>query len=177
MPNVDFFAEVNQKEKPRRDILFGINDGVEEGNKEGYAYTTTKGETSTWNAVIENKEALEIRFLPLDHNIVIHPTSDDTYSLCDGMLYHTSWVAFVELKIKRSAWISDNIEQLRSTIELFKANHDTEKYKYRFAYAANRKFPRFNLSHKRDMQEFHQKTGFRLLIQNTIEVKSNRLHG
>ena len=31
LPNVDFFAEENHREKPRRDTLFGINDGVEEG--------------------------------------------------------------------------------------------------------------------------------------------------
>ena len=172
LPNVDFFAEVNQREQSRRDTLFGINDGIEEGDKEGYAYTTIEGEPSTWNAVAKNAKALEVRFLPLDHNIVIHPTPDETFSLCDGMLYHASWVAFVELKVKKSAWISENIAQLKSSIGLFMANHDAKKYKYRFAYAANRKFPRFNISHKRDMQEFHQETGFRLLIQNTIEVKS-----
>ena len=172
LPNVDFFAEENQKEQPRRNALFGINDGIEEGDKEGYAYTTTEGEPSAWNAVAMNRHALKVRFLPLDHNIVIHTTPDETYSLCDGMLYHASWVSFVELKVKKAAWISENIAQLRSTIELFKANHDVNNFKYRFAYAANRKFPRFSTSHKRDMQEFHQKTGFRLLIQNTIEVKS-----
>lgn len=172
LPKVDFFAEVNQKEQPRRDTLFGINDGIEEGDKEGYAYTTTEGEPSMWNAMAKNTNALEVRFLPLDHNIVIHPAQGETYSLCDGMLYHASWVSFVELKDKKSAWIPENIAQLRSTIELFKANHDANKFKYRFAYAANRKFPRFYVSHKREMQEFHQKTGFRLLIQNTIEVKA-----
>lgn len=172
LPNVDFFAEANHQEKPRCDTLFGINDGVEEGDLKGCAYTTTDGEPTSWNAVVENKNAKEVCFLPLDHNIVIHPKPDETYSLCDGMLYHGSWVAFVELKVKKADWISENIAQLRSTIELFLANHDVKNYKYRFAYAANRKFPRFNTSHKREMQEFHQKTGFRLLIQNRITVKA-----
>ena len=56
LPNVDFFAEVYQKEQPRRDSLFGINDGIEEGDKEGYAYTTTEGEPSAWNAMTKNME-------------------------------------------------------------------------------------------------------------------------
>jgi len=44
LPNVDFFAEVYQKEQPRRDSLFGINDGIEEGDIKrqvfGYLYKT-----------------------------------------------------------------------------------------------------------------------------------------
>lgn len=39
LPNVDFFAEANHQEKPRCDTLFGINDGVEEGDIKGCAYT------------------------------------------------------------------------------------------------------------------------------------------
>lgn len=31
-PNVDFFTEANQKGQPRHDTLFGVNDGIEEGN-------------------------------------------------------------------------------------------------------------------------------------------------
>ena len=171
LPNVDFFAEENHQEKPRRDTLFGINDGVEEGGQKSCAYTTIDGDPTSWNAVVDNRNAKEVCFLPLDHNIVIHLKPDETYSLCDGMLYHGSWVAFVELKVKKSDWISKNIAQLKSAIELFSVNHDVKNYKYRFAYAANRKFPRFYTSHKRLMQEFHQKTGFRLLIQNTISLK------
>ena len=171
-PDVDFFAEEYQKEAPRRDSFFGINDGIEEGDNEGYAYTTTTGDASVWNAVVINDGTSEVRFLPLDHNLVIHPLPDETFSLCDGMLYHDAWMAFVELKVKKGAWISEAIAQLKSTIDLFVHNHDTRSYKRRIAYAANRKFPRFAVSHKQEMLEFHQKTGFRLLIQNTIEVKA-----
>lgn len=170
--DVDFFAEEHQKEPVRRDPLFGINDGIEEGANKGYAYTTTIGESSVWNAVVINESALEVQFIPLDHNIVLHPIPDETFSLCDGMLYHASWMAFVELKVKKGAWISEAIAQLKSTIDLFVHSHDAKRYKRRIAYAANRKFPRFSISHKSEMLEFHQKTGFRLLIQNTIEVKA-----
>ena len=111
-------------------------------------------------------------FMPLDHNIVIHPTPDTTYSLCDGMLYESNkdFLAFIELKVRKESWMNEAVTQLRSTIELFSENHDISEYRKRVAYAANKKHPRFNSSHKEIMQNFRNDTKFRLLIQNNIEV-------
>lgn len=114
--------------------------------------------------------------MPLDHNIVIHPTPDTTYSLCDGMLYENrsgGLLVFVELKAQDKDWIPKAIEQLKSTIELFRASHNIEQFspKTRIAYAANKKHPHFDHSHRETQQEFKKEYKFRLLIQNKIEIK------
>ena len=83
---VNFFAPIYQREQPRKDPVFGINDGVQQNGDEGMAYTTTDAAEKPWNAVVENEDAQEVAFTPLDHNIIIHPVPSETYSLCDGML-------------------------------------------------------------------------------------------
>lgn len=169
---VDFFTSVYQRESPRKDAIFGINDGVQRNGEEGIAYTTTDDAAKPWNAVVENKEYHEVLFTPLDHNIIIHPIPSETYSLCDGMLHRGhEWLAFLELKVKQGDWIQYNIEQLESSIKLFCENHDLKAFHHREAYAANRKHPSYHYSHKIQMNEFHSRTKFRLLIQNTIKVK------
>jgi hypothetical protein len=169
---VDFFALDYQQEQPRSSSTFGINDGVQQDGKEGMAYTTTDGTASSWNAVVENKGKYEVAFTPLDHNVIVHPVPSETYSLCDGMLHRAQvWLAFVELKVQKGDWIQHNIEQLESTIKLFCENHDYMEFQHHEAYAANRKHPSYHFSHKVQMNEFHSRTKFRLLIQNTIQVK------
>jgi hypothetical protein len=169
---VDFFSPVYQREQPRRDPVFGINDGVQQDGEETMAYSTTDERTKPWNAVVGNLKCHEVLFTPLDHNVIIHPVPSETYSLCDGMLFHgQEWLAFVELKVKKGDWIQHGIDQLASTIKLFCENHDYKAFRHREAYAANRKSPHYPCSHKVQMNEFHSKTKFRLLIQNSITVK------
>ncbi len=169
---VDFFAPCYQREHPRNSSVFGINDSVQQNGEDGIAYTTTDEAIRPWNAVVENKEQHEVQFTPLDHNIVIHSVPSETYSLCDGMLRRgQEWLAFAELKVQQGDWIQHNINQLESTIKLFCENHDYRAFQHREAYAANRKHPSYHFSHKVQMNEFHSRTKFRLLIQNTIIVK------
>lgn len=169
---VNFFAPEYQREQPRKDVVFGLNDGDQHNGDEEIAYTTTDEAAKPWNACVDNKEGHEVLFTPLDHNIIIHPTPSETYSLCDGMLQHgQEWLAFVELKVEAKGWIQYNIDQLVSTISLFHNNHDFKAFRHREAYAANRRFPTYHFSHKVQMNEFHSKTKFRLLIENSIRVK------
>ena len=169
---VDFFAPVYQREQARKDVEFGLNDGIQLNGEEGMAYSTTDETEKPWNACVKNPVSHEVMFLPLDHNIIIHPAPSETYSLCDGMLRHDNeWLAFVELKVRGGGWIQNNIDQLQSTIGLFHENHDYKIFRHREAYAANRKHPAYHYSHKVQMNEFHSKTKFRLIIQNTIVVK------
>ena len=136
------------------------------------AYSTIRESDKPWNATVNNPETVEVLFTPLDHNVIIHPTQTETYSLCDGVLRNgQTWLAFVELKVMGEGWIQHNIEQLESTISLFHENYDYKKFRHREAYAANRKHPSYHFSHKVQMNEFHSRTKFRLLIQNSIMVK------
>lgn len=169
---VNFFASVYQREQPRKDLVFGVNDVNQQSGRQGMAYSTTDEGDKPWNACVNNKEGHEVLFTPLDHNIIIHPTSSETYSMCDGMLQRGyEWLAFVELKVVGKGWIQDNVRQLESTISLFHENHDYKTFRHREAYAANRRFPTYQCSHKVQMNEFHSRTKFRLLIENSITVK------
>lgn len=145
--------------------LLGIQDGRP-------AYVTTKGEQMGWNAVVDNPDGHNLAFVPLDHNIIIHPTPETTYSLCDCMLYRgTHWLVLVELKDQARGWIEDAISQLKSTIKLIQANPKTKDFTLHEAYAANKQHPAFHFSAKSRMNEFRNETKFRLVISNRIKVK------
>lgn len=171
MEKINFFSDEYARESPRSDRRFGLVDGIQQGENGTMARTTLENEED-WNAVVTNETGKAMTFMPLDHNIVIHPTPDTTYSLCDGMLYDSNkdFLAFIELKVRKESWVNEAVTQLRSTIELFSENHDISEYRKCVAYAANKKHPHFNSSHKEIMQNFRNDTKFRLLIQNNIEV-------
>lgn len=144
---------------------FGIQD-------ERPACITLEGEQDKLNAVVDNSKGFELAFVPLDHYIVIHPTPETTYSLCDCMLYHEEhWLTLVELKDQAKGWIEDAIGQLKSTINLIKNNPKVATFPHREAYAANRRFPQFYSSKKSRMNEFRNETKFRLIITNKIKAK------
>lgn len=91
---------------------------------------------------------------------------------CDGMLTYNNHIIFVELKERnfRNKWVGKGEEQLKNTINVFIANHDLEIYKSKKAYIANNKKPTFQSSQITRMDKFKDETGFRLIIQNTIEI-------
>jgi hypothetical protein len=79
----------------------------------------------------------------------------------------------VELKTRKSKnrdWCGDGENQLRKTINVFIANHDLAIYKSKKAYIANNKKPNFQSSQMERMDKFKDEIGFRLIIQNTIEI-------
>ena len=162
--NVDLFDNTTVSYEVT-DILFGIQD-------ERPAIVTTGGDAKEWNAVVHNSNGDKITFVPLDHQIVINPTPSTTYSLCDCMLYRDRcWLAVVELKNQTCSWIEDAISQLKSTIDLLEGNTQAHLFTRREAYAANRKHPAFSYSAKSRMNDFRNRTKFRLIITNDIIVK------
>lgn len=162
---MDFFDAKYITESPRNETLFGL---VDDGQ---LACSTTKN-ASSWIAVVKNRQGKKVQFVPVDHNIQVFADGNER-SMCDGMLYDLdrSWLAFVEMKEQVGEWMRDARLQLESTLEIFKENHDAEEFRYRFAYAANRKHPHFQFSQKQVMQEFYNQYKFRLLFQNNIDVK------
>ncbi len=164
---VDFFSDIYKIEPSRTDKKFGINDS------EQMAYTTKSGHDKSWNAVVINSKSCEIQFVAVDNNIIMKDSDGNIQSQCDGMLFHAKeWLAFVELKdIGKRPWISPAVNQLKSTINFFKANHDFKQFKQRFAYVANKQHPKFQFSKKELMLEFFRGTQFRLLIRKEITPK------
>lgn len=129
---------------------------------------------NNWILSVYNKNRYLVKFLPVDKSMIIKDANNNDISSCEGILFYPhplhSAIIFVELKEVR-AGLSGGKDQLISTIELFRANHDIAKYKCRQAYIANRKHPHFNYSRRTDCQEFLNKYNVRLFPQATISLK------
>ena len=164
MQAIDFFAPAYRQEAPRNDAEFGIYDP---GNSQP-ALTTL--DTTAYQAVVKNPNGLSLQFVAVDHNIPINRDNGDAESTCDGMLYvDNQFLSFIELKDRLSGWASEAAEQLQKTIEIFKANHDSETFAKRYAYAANIQHPNFHRSFKEVMQKFRSETKFNLRFKTVIE--------
>ena len=164
MCKVNFFEDKYIREVYKNDLEFGLCD---DGS---LAYSNISDQDS-WIATVINNEKKDILFTPVDHNIIVKVDGDEL-SQCDGMLTLKEGhkLIFVELKIGQKGWIQEALEQLKSTICLFKKNHSIDIYSLRLAYAVNRRHPSFQYSKKNDMLEFKNETGFRLLIQANINI-------
>lgn len=165
MPKLDFFAKQYVTEPPRTETSFGI---IDDGS---LSRTTIEGDSAQWDAIVTNVRQLTVHFVPVDHNIEVRRPNGDLESLCDAMLWRDGWVCFVEIKDRHESWISEAVEQLKSTIAVFKASHDWNGYGKREAYACNRRHGRFKASKMQEMNDFRRETGFRLNIVNTITAR------
>ena len=121
---------------------------------------------SKWIATVENNQEIEVIFTAIDNCIEILRSDGTMDNRCDGMLTYNNHLIFVELKEKnyRNNWVVKGEKQLKNTINVFIANHDLEIYK------SNNKKPNFQSSQITRMDKFKDETGFRLIIQNTIEI-------
>lgn len=165
MPQLDFFNIKYKRENALTDDSFGICDN----GTLAYTQVHSPGE---WIAVVSNRMKKLIQFTPVDHNIIARRADDSEISQCDGMLTvnKNDNLIFVELKTGRKNWITEAVDQLRSTISLFNDNHDSQLFNDRRAYAVNKRHPHFHSSHKEVMQRFRNQTGYRLLIQSNIDL-------
>ena len=149
---------------------FGLCDDPNKDKDPAYIDTV---DCSKWIAIVENNQEIEVIFTAIDNCIEILRSNGERENRCDGMLTYNNHIIFVELKTrksKNSKWVGKGEEQLKNTISVFIANHDLEIYKSKKAYIANNKKPTFQSSQITRMDKFKDETGFRLIIQNTIEI-------
>ena len=97
----------------------------------------------------------------------------DKESSCDGMLTFAQNLYLVELKKQGTGgWISDAKGQLENTIKLISENHDLSNFRYKKAFACNRKHPSFTVIDTAERKSFFERTGgFRIDVQAEIVVK------
>ncbi len=165
MANINFFDRAYITEATRTDVEFGICDP---GNAQP-AFTTVNPQL--YQTKVYNPTAQVLQFVPIDHNLNIRRANGDLESTCDGMLYSdTTYLAFIELKDKESSWASEAVEQLRTTIGYFAANHNRGNFKRRYAYASNVKRPYFHKSFKEVMQQFFAETRFILRFGTVVKI-------
>ncbi|MCF8357708.1 MAG: hypothetical protein K9H26_03045 [Prolixibacteraceae bacterium] len=165
--NVNFF-ETPCKEPARIDKLFGICD-KQDGSK---AFTDAEN-NNFWIAIVNNEHEKSVSFTPIDHCITIYKEgTSNQESTCDGMLTFKNSLYLVELKEKQKDWKTEAINQLKNTIRLLLLHHDLSKFRYKKAYACNKKHPNFKVIESSTKIEFFRETeGFKLDIQNEITIK------
>lgn len=165
---IDFFegeTEINSE-------FFGICDDPDTGVKTPAYIDSDIGNENKWIAVVNNHSKAPVYFNPIDNNIEIKREDGEMENRCDALLHNNYWIAFIELKVQKRNWIKHAVEeQLASTINVFKQNHDISRFKHRYAYACNRLKPKFSYSHKIEMQEFYDIHGVRLVIGRDVHVK------
>lgn len=164
--SLDFFDN-KCKEKSRKDKVFGLCD-KQDGDK---AYSDDSN-PDDWVAIVRNTDK-EITFTPIDNCIIIlKENTKDKESTCDGMLTFENSIYLVELKVRGTGgWLPEAINQLKNTIKLIRANQDIN-YRYKKAFACNRKHPSFTTIDNELSKRFFEETdGFRIDAQAEIIIK------
>lgn len=161
------FTGTGCSEPVRKDILFGLCDN-QDGAK-AYSDVTDK---SKWIAVVVNDDKVPVIFTAIDNCIVI--LNDDgktSASRCDGMLTYSNTIYLVELKDQMSGWIARALGQLKATMEVFNESPESKPYKYKKAFACNKRHPYFQRIDNELNLKFYRKYGFRIDIQAKIVIK------
>lgn len=166
---VDFFIAKCQT-KNIRDKEFGICDDEDE-NVKTLAYVDTTNRNK-WVAVVKNRTDKAINFTAVDNCIIMNRSDGTMDNRCDAMLTNEENIIFIELKDQNANWITHAVdEQLQATIDHFKENYNIMKYKYKRAFACNKKHPNFRVSYKEKMNDFYQKNHIRLNLITEIIIK------
>lgn len=166
---IDFFIAQCQTENIR-DKEFGLCDDEDKKEKTPAYVNTTQPDK--WVAVVKNQTDKSINFTAIDNCVEIERSDGTMDFRCDAMLTNEDHIVFVELKEQVADWISHAVdEQLQSTIDHFKTNHDISKYKHKRAFVCNKRHPNFRISYKDKMISFYQKNGIRLNLVREIVFK------
>lgn len=123
----------------------------------------------SWVASVENPDGRSITFTAID-KCVIKDEEHVGRGRCDAMLTTTDLLYLVELKDKRSAFIPEAIEQLKSTIEFLIENHDLSAYRHKKAFVCNRRKKPFAVIDNETQRNFFMTYRFRIDVQATVLI-------
>lgn len=151
-------------EPVQNNTLFGLCD-----NQDGNIAFSNTNDPNIWIATVENDRGINVNFIPVD-KCLIKDNEHQGRGRCDGILISDEHLYFVELKDQTSGWVSDAINQLESTIEFFKENHDIDTFKHKKAFACNKKHRHFQEVDNERNLSFFRKHKVRLDIQAKILV-------
>lgn len=165
---VNFF-ESACKEPSRTDSIFGICDD-QDGRK---AYTDSLYQDK-WIATVKNENFKSVVFTPIDNCISVYKVgTKDKEGSCDGMITYAETLILLELKDQGTGgWLPQAKKQLKNSIRLLHENHDLKVFKYKKAYACNKRHPNFIVIDVEAKRRFFKETdGFRIDAQSEILIK------
>ena len=162
---VDFFSF---RQKVNTVPEFGICDDAGKEQPAYIDYDTSRQED--WGAVVQSENSQDYSFIAVDNNIVIPKQNNEKQeeSRCDAMLYTNKTITFIELKDKRKTKAGDAAKQLKTTIKVFKENHDIESFVNKKAYVCNKAHPHINVTSNSLCDSFLEETGVILHVARTI---------
>jgi hypothetical protein len=163
--SLNFF--INDCQEPNiSDNEFGICD--DENGTKAYTATHFRGK---WIATVKNTNSIPLMFTPID-KCILDDNDFPGRGRCDGMLRSDIHLFLIELKNQQKGWKTDAIEQLESTIQFLKDNHiaELEKYKYKKAFACNKRHGYFQEIDNEFQLQFYRKHKFRIDAQAMIIV-------
>lgn len=163
------FFETHCTESSRKEKQFGICDD-QNGKK---AYTNIVDPTK-WIAKVKNESKIEVSFTAIDNCILAYKEgTKEKESSCDGMLTFAESLYLVELKKQGTGgWIADAKSQLENTIRLIYENHELSGFRYKKAFACNKKHPNFTVIDSAERKSFFKRTkGFIIDVQAEIVIK------
>lgn len=147
---------------------FGLCDDPPPSNNPAYINENTP---SFWIAKINNLNQENVVFYAIDNCVtVLRPDGKDE-SRCDGVLSYANKLIFVELKSRKSKkWFKKGREQLTTTINYFRLNHDVTTFKKIEAYVCNNLRPLAHVGQAANIQKFKDETGFILKGKRIIDI-------
>lgn len=163
------FFETHCTEPSIKEKQFGICDD-QNGKK---AYTNIVDPTK-WIAKVKNESEIEVSFTAIDNCILAYKEgTKEKESSCDGMLTFAESLYLVELKKQGTGgWIADAKSQLENTIRLIYENHELSGFRYKKAFACNKKHPNFTVIDSAERKSFFKRTkGFIIDVQAEIVIK------
>jgi hypothetical protein len=158
------FLENLCKEPTRNNTLFGLCDD-QNGQK---SYSNSEN-PEKWMATVRNDKSINLVFTPVD-NCLIKSNELAGRGRCDGLLTSAEHLYFIELKDQAKSWISEAVEQLESTIEIFKENHNISEFRHKKAFACNKQHRHFQEIDNEINLSFFRKHKVRIDIQADIIV-------
>lgn len=158
------FFKPDCQEPAINESKFGLCDD-QNGTK---AYTNINDQTK-WIATVQNEKNKNLTFTAID-KCVLNDDEEPDRGRCDGMLISDSneHIYFVELKDQSKKWTQHAINQLGSTVIFFIENHDISIYKYKKAFACNKKHPHFQEIDNELNLHFFRTYGVRIDLQARI---------
>ena len=163
---MDFFKPECQS-GPFNQKQFGLCD--DQNTTRAYVDTAAPAK---WVATVENPSQQAITFTAID-KCVISDSDAPGRGRCDGMLTTEDLLYLVELKDQKTNWQPHAIEQLESTIQFLRANHDLTRFRHKKAYACNKRHRPFVFIDQELKLRFFRTSDFRLHIQATISVPAS----
>lgn len=160
---MDFYKAICQF-GPIHEAIFGLCD--DQAGSPAYVDTTNP---TNWVATVKNSSNKNIVFTAVDKCVLLDG-EENGRGRCDCMLTTNELIYFVELKDQAPPWMPHAKDQLKSTIEFFKANHDISRYRHRKAFACNKRRPPFVVIDQEESLDFYRTYGFRLDIQAEIII-------